>query len=151
MPTRFKGTADEVLALNTFIKMNRSLSAVQGQLIPQLQKEYGLTESQFAILEALYHLGPLSQGQICGKILRSGSNVTTVVDNLERDALVRRERDEADRRVQIVQITEAGRSLISEILPVHVSRITGAFSTLTRDERRELGRLCKKLGSAIVG
>ena len=150
MPTRFKGTADEVLALNTFIKMNRSLSAVQGQLIPQLQKEYGLTESQFAILEALYHLGPLSQGQICGKILRSGSNVTTVVDNLERDALVRRERDEADRRVQIVQITEAGRSLISEILPVHVSRITAAFSTLTRDERRELGRLCKKLGSAIV-
>lgn len=150
MPTHYKGKPDQILALNTFIKLARSLNAVQGQIIPPLHKDYGITESQFAVLEALHHLGPLSQGQLCQKILRSGSNVTTVVDNLERDKLVKRERDEADRRVQIVQLTERGRALVTAVLPVHVSRITDLMSTLTKDEQRELGRLCRKLGTAIT-
>ena len=150
MPTHYRGKTDEVLALNTFIKLARSLNAVQAQIIPPLQKDYGITESQFAVLEALHHLGPLSQGQLCQKILRSGSNVTTVVDNLERDRLVTRARDEADRRVQIVQLTGRGRALVTTVLPVHVSRITELMSTLTKDEQRELGRICRKLGTAIT-
>lgn len=151
MPTHYRGKVDEVLALNTFIKLVRSLNAVQTHLIPPLQKEYGLTESQFAVLEAIHHLGPLSQGQLCQKILRSGSNVTTVVDNLERDGLVERERDDTDRRVQIVQLTERGRALVTAALPVHVSRITRVLSSLTKDEQRELGRICRKLGASISG
>lgn len=151
MPTHYKGKTDEVLALNTFIKLARSLNAIQGQIIPQLQKDHGITESQFAVLEALHHLGPLSQGQLCQKILRSGSNVTTVVDNLERDKLVKRERDEADRRVQNVRLTERGRALVAGVLPGHVARITELMNALTRDEQRELGRICRKLGTAITG
>ena len=148
MPTRYQGTGDEVLALDTFIKLSRSVSAIQAQLIPALQKEFGLTESQFAVLEALHHLGPLSQGQLCEKILRSGSNVTTVVDNLERDRLVTRERDQVDRRVQIVKLTDDGRARVTEALPVHVSRITRALSSLTSDEQAALGRLCRTLGTS---
>ena len=150
MPTHYKGKTEEVLALNTFIKLARSLNAVQARIIPPLQKDYGITESQFAVLEALHHLGPLSQGQICQKILRSGSNVTTVVDNLERDMLVTRTRDVTDRRVQIVQLTSRGRELVTAVLPVHVSRITELMSTLTRDEQCELGRICRKLGRALM-
>ena len=151
MPTHYPGKAEEVLALNAFIKLARSLTAVQARIIPPLQKEFGLTESQFAVLEALHHLGPLSQGQLCQKILRSGSNVTTVVDNLERDQLVIRERDQADRRVQVVQLTDQGRTLVAEALPVHVSRITDAMSALTEDEQIELGRICRKLGTMRAG
>jgi MarR family 2-MHQ and catechol resistance regulon transcriptional repressor len=148
MPTHYKGKPDEVLALDTFIKLARSWNAVQATVIPALQKEFGITESQFGILEALYHLGPLSQGQLCEKLLRSGSNVTTVVDNLERDKLVRRVRDEVDRRVQIVHITPRGEALIASCFPVHVAKVTDRISVLTKDEQRELGRLCKKLGTA---
>ena len=151
MPTHYRGSTDEVLALNTFIKLARGLNAVQAQIIPPLLKDYGITESQFAVLEALHHLGRLSQGQLCQKILRSGSNVTTVVDNLERDDLVQRERDETDRRVQMVQLTERGRALVTAVLPVHVSRITNLMSTLTKQEQRELGRICRKLGTGITG
>ena len=151
MPTHYPGKTEEVRALNAFIKLARSLSAVQARLIPPLQKEFGLTESQFAVLEALQHLGPLSQGQLCQKILRSGSNLTTVVDNLERDQLVTRERDHADRRVQMVQLTSQGRALVCEALPVHVSRITEAMSALTVDEQLELGRICRKLGTSLAG
>src|SRR3954464_11795770 len=103
MPTRYQGTEQEVLALETVIKLSRSLNSLSSHLLPPLQKEFGITESQLAVLESLHHLGPLNQGQLCQKILRSGSNLTTVLDNLERDGLVRRDRDPNDRRVQIVQ------------------------------------------------
>lgn len=147
MPTRYRGRPDEVLALNTFIKLSRSLAAVQGALLPALQRDHGLTESQLGVLETLYHLGPLPQSRICEKILRSGSNLTTVLDNLERDKLVKRERDADDRRVQVVHLTERGRLLIGKVFPMHAQRITDAMSALTRDEQRELGRLCRKLGT----
>ena len=150
MPTHFRGTEEEILALDTFIKLTRSVNAVQAGLIPLLQRDHSMTESQFAVLEALFHLGPLSPGQICQKILRSGSNVTTVLDNLERNGLVRRERDVRDRRVQIVQMTEAGRSAISAALPMHVERVTALMGALSEYERRELGRLCKKLGTSAA-
>jgi MarR family 2-MHQ and catechol resistance regulon transcriptional repressor len=150
MPTHYAGTAEEKLALDAFIKLNRSVNAMQGRLLPPLQKDFGLTESQIAVLEAILHLGPLQQGELCRKILRSGSNVTTVVDNLERGGLVRRVRDSADRRVQVVHLTDAGRALLERALPVHVRRITSAMAALTSDEQRELGRLCRKLGRAAA-
>jgi len=150
MPTHYDGTAEQVLALDAFIKLNRSLNAVQARLLPALQKEFGLTESQFAVLEALFHLGPLPQGELCRKILKSGSNVTTVVDNLERATLVRRERDEHDRRIQVVNLTDKGRELLSRALPAHVERITKTLAALEPDEQRELGKLCRKLGRAAA-
>ena len=148
MPTRYKGTPDEVLALDTIIKLTRSLNSVQARLTPQLHKEFGITESQFGVLEALLHLGPMSLGQLCHKILRSGSNLTTIVDNLERDGLVTRVRDGADRRVQIAELTEKGRGLIALAFPAHVSRVTSLMNHLTDEEQRELGRICRKLGTA---
>ncbi len=151
MPSHYKGTTDEVLALNTLIKLNRSANSLQAHLVPLIQKDFGITESQFAVLEALYHLGPLSQGQLCQKILRSGSNVTTVVDNLERNELVRRDRDETDRRVQIVTLTDRGKDIISAALPEHVARVTEVLGILTPDEQLELGRICRKLGKSVPG
>jgi MarR family 2-MHQ and catechol resistance regulon transcriptional repressor len=147
MPTRYDGPDVEVRALNSFIKLMRSANALQAALLPPLQKEFGLTESQLGVLESLLHLGPLSQSDICQKILRGGSNVTTVVDNLERAELVRRVRDESDRRVQVVHLTEKGRELISRAFPVHAARISRLMAVLTEEEQRELGRLCRKLGT----
>jgi MarR family 2-MHQ and catechol resistance regulon transcriptional repressor len=148
MPTHYHGKKNEVEALDAFIKLSRSVNALQARLLPLLQRDHRLTESQFAVLEALLHLGPLAQGELCRKILRSGSNVTTVVDNLERDQLVRRERDESDRRVQIVHLTDRGRALIEEVFPQHVARLTELMGALDREEQQQLGKLCRKLGIA---
>lgn len=148
MPTHYQGTPEQKLALDAFIKLNRSVIAVQARLLPALQREFGLTESQIAVLEALKHLGSLQQGELCRRILRSGSNVTTVVDNLERCGLVQRTRDEADRRIQIVRLTDKGRDLVERALPVHVERIARAMAALEPAEQLELGRLCRKLGLA---
>ena len=151
MPTHHKGSVEEVRALNAFIKLVRGSNSLFSALLPPLQRDFGLTESQLGVLETLFHLGPLPQGQICHKILKSGSNVTTVVDNLERDGLVRRVRDAEDRRVQVVHLTEKGRELIGRAFPAHAERIAGLMSVLTPDEQAELGRLCGKLGRAVAG
>jgi MarR family 2-MHQ and catechol resistance regulon transcriptional repressor len=146
MPTRYKGSPEHVQALDTFIKLSRALNTINGRIYSALLRDEGLTISQLAVLEALLHIGSMPQTQLCAKILRSGSNITTVVDNLERDGLVRRERQESDRRVQVVHLTDAGRKLIIRAFPSHVRRIADTFSVLSRDEQQELARLCRKLG-----
>ncbi|MEN6438103.1 MAG: MarR family winged helix-turn-helix transcriptional regulator [Syntrophobacter sp.] len=107
----------------------------------------GITVSQMGVLEALYSLGPLSQGRIGKLLLRSGGNMTLVIDNLEKRKLVRRKRKESDRRYYIVDLTVQGRKLIGELFPVHLKRITEHMGVLTRDEQAELERLCRKLGN----
>ena len=132
-------------ALNTYVKLMRATESVTARAHRQLSA-FGLSFSQFGVLEALYHLGPMSQSEIGQKILRSSGNITMVIDNLEKRQLVKRERSQADRRFLIVHLTGKGQKLISEIFPSHATEITREFNVLTTAEQRTLGRLCKKLG-----
>lgn len=149
MPTRFPGTRAEKRTLDTFIKLTRCTNSVLTRLAER-NTIGDLTYSQFAVLEALYHLGPLSQGEVSQKVLKSGSNMTTVIDNFERDGLVRRERDANDRRVIHIHLTEAGKGKVEAVLPGHVAALVEEFSRLTAKEQEMLGGLCKKLGKGRV-
>jgi MarR family 2-MHQ and catechol resistance regulon transcriptional repressor len=151
MGTHYPGSPREVLALDAFIKLVRATGTVTSRLHAPLLAEHGLTASQLGVLETLLHLGPMPQTRLCAKLLMSGSNLTTVVDNLERRGWVRRERGTRDRRVQNVHLTDPGRALIERVFPAHVAGVTEAMSALTREEQRELGRLCRKLGLANAG
>jgi MarR family 2-MHQ and catechol resistance regulon transcriptional repressor len=145
MPTHYSGTRAELRTLDTFIKLTRCTNSVLGRLAER-STIGDLTWSQFAVLEALYHLGPMTQGEVSVKVLKSGSNITTVIDNLERDGLVRRERDAQDRRVIHVHLTDEGSRKIAAVLPVHVAALVEEFSILSPKEQLLLGELCKKLG-----
>jgi MarR family 2-MHQ and catechol resistance regulon transcriptional repressor len=140
-----------VRALDTFVKLRRAVNAIGARLNPALLKEHRLTETQFGVLEALYHKGPMAQARLCEKLLVSGSNLTTVADNLERRGWVRRVADPADRRAHRVELTSTGRQIISRAFPGHAIRITEVLRHLTREEQTELGRLCRKLGRAVAG
>ena len=100
----------------------------------------------FGILETLYHLGPLCQGAISEKLLKSTGNITLVLDNLEKRGLVERKREQNDRRMVKISLTAAGTALIEAVFPRHAASIAAEFSILTDEEQVELGRLCKKLG-----
>ncbi|MBN8655180.1 MAG: MarR family transcriptional regulator [Anaerolineae bacterium] len=145
MPTHFEGSRAERRTLDTFIKLTRCTNSVLGELSTR-QTIGDLTASQFAVLEALYHIGSMTQGEVSSKVLKSTSNLTTVIDNLERDGYVRRERDAEDRRVIHVHLTEAGTSKIEAVLPNHVGALVDIFSVLSASEQETLGELCKKLG-----
>ena len=148
MGTHHRGPEAEVRALDTFIKLSRAADTLGS--VAAAYAESGLTSSQFGTLETLYHLGPMCQTEIGKKILRSSGNITLVIDNLEKRGLVRREREEGDRRRVSVQLTPEGRTLIARVFPEHVTLITSALSALTPEEQAELGRLCKKLGRAVA-
>ena len=149
MGTHFRGSPRQVQALDAYIKLERAAESVLASLQPGLAG-WGLTTSQFGALEALLHLGPMCQRELGEKLLKSSSNVTTVVDNLERRGLVERDRSTEDRRVVTVRLTDAGRRLVQKALPAHVQQIVAAFEHLTTSERRELARLCRKLGREVA-
>jgi MarR family 2-MHQ and catechol resistance regulon transcriptional repressor len=149
MPTHHRGSRREVRALDAFIKLTRAGDSLEQRLQPPIGDE-GLTMGQFGVLEALHHLGPLSQCEIGRKLLRSNANVTTVIDNLEKASLVRRERSAEDRRVVHVHLTVEGRARIARVFPAHARRVADLMSALAPAEQRELGRLCRKLGLAAT-
>lgn len=145
MPTHHQGPPEEVRALDAFVKLVRATSAVVARTNRPLAGE-GLTVGQFGVLETLYHLGPLHQCDLARKHLQSGGNITMIVDNLERSALVRRERLVEDRRYVRVHLTDAGHARIAAIFPAHVRSVVNQMAALTAEEQDELSRLCRKLG-----
>jgi MarR family 2-MHQ and catechol resistance regulon transcriptional repressor len=149
MGTHHRGSDAEVRALDAFIKLSRA-SDTLGVYAQASYADTGLTSSQFGTLETLYHLGPMCQSEIGKKILRSSGNITLVIDNLEKRGLVRREREEGDRRRVCVHLTPTGQELIARVFPGHVTLITAALGALSADEQTELDRLCKKLGKAVA-
>jgi MarR family 2-MHQ and catechol resistance regulon transcriptional repressor len=144
MGTRHRGTIEEINALNAFIKLQRASESVSTRVHAVLPE--GLTVTQFGVLEAIYHVGPLCQGELAEKLLRSGGNLTLVVDNLEKAGLVARERDPADRRFVVVKLTDRGEKFITELFPKVVANVSREMNRLSSTELLDLGRLCKKIG-----
>ncbi len=149
MPTHYPGKPEEIRALNTYIKLLRAAESLKSRLFDR-GAFAGLTLTQFGILESLYHLGPLNQSELGAKQLRTGGNITLVVDNLEKQNLVRRERDTQDRRTVIVSLTDTGRTLIADVFPAHVAAIVAEMEILTPEEQEMLAVLCKKLGKQTL-
>jgi MarR family 2-MHQ and catechol resistance regulon transcriptional repressor len=147
MATRHKGSPREPRALAAYINLLRATNTVSSQALKHLD-EHGLTPSQFAVLEALYHVGPMCLTELARKILRTSGNLTMVVDNLEKSSLVKRVQSSTDRRYISVEITGKGRTLISNIFPEHAAGVTDIMSRLTANEQDTLRELCRKLGAS---
>lgn len=145
MRREHRGNQKEVMALRTYVKLMRASESITTRIHRHLSS-VRLTLSQFAVLEALYHLGPLNHREIGQKLLRSSGNITMVIDNLEKRGYVRRERKEEDRRFMMVRLTDAGVELISKVFPSHAAVIAREMSVLSEREQKTLAQLCKKLG-----
>ncbi|MDA8099578.1 MAG: MarR family transcriptional regulator [Nitrospiraceae bacterium] len=148
MGTKFKGSKEEIRALDVFIKLIRAADSVASRVESHLGN-IELTVSQFGVLEALFHLGPLYQKDLARKILKSTGNITMVVDNLEKRGLVERIRDTEDRRHLSVRLTDKGTRLIRAFFPKHAGRIVREMSVLNASEQEQLGALCKRVGLQI--
>lgn len=145
MPTHYQGTEEERRALDLFIKLMRAADSVADRTGCAIAAA-GLTPSQFGVLETLFHLGPLMVSQLAEKHLKSPNNFTTVIDNLEKQGLVRRERDQQDRRVIRVHLTDTGRDRIAHTLPCFVQSVVADMQTLTPTEQDQLAALLRRLG-----
>ena len=134
-------------ALDAYVKLLRASRAVLARVEPRLVAA-GLTTTQFGVLEAILHKGPLSQRDLSLKVLTSPGNMTDLIDKLETRGLVRRIRQKADRRAVRVELTGEGRMLIEPLFAAHAGDIDEAMAGLDGTELRQLGTLLRKLGLA---
>ena len=144
MKTKFD--IKEKQSLNAFIKLQRASNSLNQYLNKQL-KDAGITENQFATLEALLHLGPMCQKTLSEKLLCSPGNMTTVVDNLVKNGHVIREIHPADRRYYQINLTKEGKKLINDLFNTHRQNIILAFEVLSDQEQYILSDYCKRLGT----
>lgn len=136
------------LALSLWVKLNRA-NAVLQKLAAEDIRNTGLTVPQFSVIECLGHLGKLTTGELTKKQLVSGGNVTLVLDNLEKEGFVRRERDIKNRRVVNILLTEKGKKKFNETFIPHANYITKLISILSENEQKTLSKLLKKLGTTL--
>jgi MarR family transcriptional regulator, 2-MHQ and catechol-resistance regulon repressor len=106
--------------------------------------ELGL--SDFGVLEALLHKGPLPISALGKKVLLSSGSMTAAVDRLENRSYVKRAATSSDRRACIVHLTEEGSELIRSVFAQHELDMERVFSHLDTSERKALANLLRKLG-----
>ncbi len=114
-----------------------------------IARSYGLSFSQFMVLEALYSKGNLSIGEVREAILSSVGTISLVVKNLEKMGYVKRKTDENDKRVSILYLTDEGRDVIDKVIPENETMIYDYMKDLSGGEIETLLSLLKKLGANI--
>jgi len=128
-------------------KAFRALAAQAGNSSKLSQA--GLGDSDFRVLEVLLHKGPLPVNTIGPKVWLTPGSISVAVDRLEKTALVKRKNTD-DRRVRLVELTPKGRALIAKIFRDHAAAMEEAAGVLSKEERRRLLRLLKKLGKGLT-
>ncbi|MGY4689973.1 MarR family winged helix-turn-helix transcriptional regulator [Salibacterium sp. K-3] len=135
------------LSLKTLVVLSKAYHSLEKSLAQDM-KDHGLNPNAFAVLELLYHKGRQPIQHIGKRILITSGSMTYVIDKLEKQELLTRERCPNDRRVIYAVITEKGTDLMDEIFPKHAARIQELFSILTEGEKQQLIPMLKKLGTA---
>jgi MarR family 2-MHQ and catechol resistance regulon transcriptional repressor len=137
-PPDHRGVHVWLILMKTF----HALGAHAQQSIAETQ----LGDSEFRILEALLHKGPLPVNALGPKVWLTSGSISIAVDRLVRKGLVARRGNAGDRRVRRVELTAEGRTLITAGFREHAAAMEQAVSILSTDERLTLLRLLKKLG-----
>ncbi len=112
-------------------------------------QRHGITQAQFAVLEVLYHKGPLALCIVGAKLLVTSGNVTFVVKQLEKAGWLTRQRSPDDGRVILARLTRRGEKLMMRIFPEHASAMLAAARNLPPKEQAQLARLLKKWGKSV--
>jgi len=137
--------------VHVFLVLWKAASAVQGYAEKSISA-LEMCGSDFAVLEALLHKGPLPVNEIGKKVLLTSGSITVAVDRLETRGVVERRAHGTDRRARIVHLTKEGRKLIRRVYADHAADMERlASASLTRPERKTLIRLLKKIGYQAAG
>jgi MarR family 2-MHQ and catechol resistance regulon transcriptional repressor len=145
-------SADELIApdvtgpaLKLWVVLSRAHASISAHAAAHAA-EHGLSLTEFAILEVLFHRGRMVLGDIQRRILVSSGGITFLVDRLAEKGLVVRQECPTDRRAKYVSLTREGTRFIRELFPSHAQVLTEAMRGLTPAEQEDATRLLKSLG-----
>lgn len=138
------------LEMKILIGLHRNVNALD-KITSRIAWQSHLTFPQFMVLEALYSKGDMSVGEVRDRILSSVGTIPLIVNNLVKMGYVERRADPRDRRVCILHLTDAGRTVIQKVAPQNEAEIVRKMNRLNASEKEELVALLKKLGGEIDG
>ena len=145
--TASKDPTRENAAAALWVVLARAHRALAG-FVEQSVSTLGLGLSEFMILEALLHKGPLTMSALCQSALLANASMTSAIDRLEQKKLVERTASKDDRRVRLVQLTPEGTALIKRLFARHLRDLEEVMKDVPAAERAELRRCLKTLGLA---
>lgn len=132
----------------------------------KMSRRYGLTGPQSGVLRMLSQFGPMSSAELSRKLFVTPSNMTGIIDRLERKDLAQRIRKPGDRRVALINLTEAGEELsrylpdpiekklisgLADLDPEHVGDIQGAMNQLLNlIDAKEISGANMEIGSEVT-
>lgn len=135
----------EAPALKAWVVLARAYLAISRHVEADVAR-HGLTTSEFGILEALYHKGPLLLGDLQAKILVTSGGMTYLVDRLAAKGLLTRESFPGDKRARYAVLTAEGSALIRRIFPAHARRLARVMDALSPKEQKRVTELLRTLG-----
>ncbi|MCQ4936151.1 MULTISPECIES: MarR family winged helix-turn-helix transcriptional regulator [Anaerotignum] len=136
--------------LKILIGLHRAVNYIDRQSA-KIFTEYKLSMGQFAVLEALYHKGDATVGEIQERILSSSGTMPLIINNLEKRGYLIRKTDSKDKRRCILHITPQGEEIIGEVYPRNEAKIIELMSYWTEEEKEQMVTLLKKFGDEING
>lgn len=148
MGSKFKGTFEEKVSLESYIKLFRASEIVKSK-ISTITHSFGYSDSQFYVMDVLYHLGSLPQKVLAEKTMRTEGNITMIINNLLKRKVIKRTKSKDDGRVHLISLTEKGMAEFEKLFPEFVREVQKVFSILTKEEKLLLQNLCKKLGVSL--
>jgi len=131
--------------LKTLTILFRTQATIE-RLIQEDVEKHNLSATEFGVLEALYHLGPLPVQSLTGKILIAASSMTYVISRLKEKGWIVQTPNVADKRVKEVSLTADGLERMKAIYPRHEQALRERFDRLTEAEEATLRTLLKKIG-----
>lgn len=108
----------------------------------------GLCWSDFGVMEALLHKGPLAVKALGEKVLLTSGSMTAAIDRLQRRGWVERGDDPQDRRSRIVRLTAEGRKTIEVLFAEHERDMEKAVAGLSLAERTNAIDALRRLGTS---
>lgn len=134
--------------LKILIGLHKNVKELDSRTLA-IASKYGLSFSQFMVLEALYSKGTLSISEVRDAILSSVGTISLVITNLEKMGYIKRESSPNDKRICLISLTDPGREIIAKIVPENEKMINDYMAKLRLEEKEIFLDHLKKLGENI--
>jgi MarR family 2-MHQ and catechol resistance regulon transcriptional repressor len=144
-PTTKEERTSPAETLHAWLILLKAWQSMSRYLLPAMMEE-GLGESDFRVLEVLFHKGPMPVNAIGPRVALNPGSVSVAVDRLYKKGFVSRVESRSDRRVRTVSLTEKGRQMFIPLFRRHTALIKRAFHDVSSEELQRLELILKKVG-----
>jgi len=135
-------------SLMIWTRLAFTFNLIYQSVVEEFKKE-NITIPQFEIIACLNRKNGLTLSEIADRLLVTSGNITGIVDRLEREGIVFREREVKDRRVIRAKLTAKGAKIYKKIIPIYKKKVSEILQILTKDEMRSLQHFLKKIGNKL--